>query len=84
MLDNDPGAQAELLDALAIVQAVRMDMKPGEVKVDTRPAVLCDSLSQLVGVMADEVDRLGGDSAGLLRRLYTAVTPATDRELEDG
>jgi hypothetical protein len=84
MLDNDPAAQAELLDALAVVQAVRMGMKPGEVKVDTRPAVLCDSLAQLVGVMADEVDHLGGDSAGLLLRLYAAVTPASDREFEDG
>lgn len=83
MLENDPGAQAAALDALAVIQATRLDLD-AKVPAETPPAALVATLAQLVVCLADEVDLLGGDSAGLLRRLYAAVTPVSDRELEDG
>jgi hypothetical protein len=83
MLENDPGAQAAVLDALAVVHATRLGLDV-KVPAETPAPALVATLSQLVVCLGDEVDLLGGDSAGLLRQLYAAAVPVTDRELEDG
>jgi hypothetical protein len=83
LLENDPAAQAAVLEALARVSASRQNL-PGTLPAEADPALVTESLAQLAGILVDEVDSLGGDGAGLLRRVYTAVIPARAREAGHG
>jgi hypothetical protein len=74
LLGSDPAADAAVLHALAEVGAARSGIRVALDFDGPEPELVPFALAEVAAIALDEIDRLGGDSAALLRRIYAVVT----------
>jgi hypothetical protein len=66
-----------MLHALTVVNAFRSDFE-GDIPFEgADPSLAFNALAAVAARALDEVDDLGGDSAGLLRAIYTWAAPVS-------
>jgi len=74
LLKDDPAAQAAVLYAVGAVERSRMQARCADPPfTGPDPELVPFAIAEVAAMLADEVDRLGGDAGAILERIWWAV-----------
>jgi len=77
LLRDDPAAQAAVLYAVGRVERQRSRADCEVEFTGPDPELVPFAIAEVAAILADEVDRLGGDAAAVLERIWWAVPGGT-------